>query len=57
MIPIRLKLWQDKLFVLARNITGFASSTLKAKKRELENTLVDIISTGPACSEALINRL
>ncbi|MCP5073617.1 MAG: IS66 family transposase [Rhodobacteraceae bacterium] len=52
MIPIRLKLWLDKVFVLARNITGFASSTLKAKKRALENALADILATNSTCEIA-----
>ena len=49
MVPLRLKLWLDKAFALARNITGFASSTLKAKKRALENTLADILASGTSC--------
>lgn len=52
MVPFRLKLWLDKVFTLARNITGFASSTLKAKKRALENTLADILATSPECEIA-----
>ncbi len=52
MVPLRLKLWLDKVFALARNITSFAASTLKAKKRELENTLADILSSSPACEIA-----
>ena len=45
-VPFRLKLWLDKVFVLARNITGFAASTLKAKKRALENTLAVLAEAG-----------
>ena len=52
MVPFRLKLWLDKVFTLARNITGFAASTLKAKKRALENTLVDILTTSTTCEIA-----
>ena len=52
MVPLRLKLWLDKVFALARNITGFAASTLKAKKRELENVLVDILASGTSCEIA-----
>ena len=51
-VPFRLKLWLDKVFVLARNITGFAASTLKAKKRALENTLADILTTSTTCEIA-----
>tara|TARA_R110002049_G_scaffold308598_1_gene513072 strand:- start:121 stop:1398 length:1278 start_codon:yes stop_codon:yes gene_type:complete len=52
MIPFRLKLWLDKVFALARNITSFAASTLKAKKRALENTLADILMTSSECAIA-----
>lgn len=52
MVPLRLKLWLDKVFALARDITGFAASTLKAKKRALENTLADILMTSSKCEIA-----
>ena len=52
MVPLRLKLWLDKLFVLARNITSFAASTLRTKKRDLENTLADILNSNPTCEIA-----
>ena len=52
MVPLRLKMWLDKVLLLARNVTGFASSTLKAKKRELENVLADILATSPKCEVA-----
>ena len=52
MVPLRLKLWLDKVFALAGNITSFAASTLKAEKRALENTLADILTTKPTCEIA-----
>jgi transposase len=52
MVSLRLKLWLDKVFALARNIPGFAASTLKAKKRQLENTLADILTSGTSCEIA-----
>src|SRR5680860_259346 len=52
MVPLRLKLWLDKVFALARNITSFAASTLKAKKRALENTLAEILATSCDCEIA-----
>ncbi len=52
MVPLRLKLWLDKLFTLARNISRFTTSTLRAKKRELENTLADILISSPTCEIA-----
>jgi transposase len=44
-LPFRLKLWLDKLFVLAHDIESYATSTLKAKKRQLAKTLADILQT------------
>jgi transposase len=52
MVPLRLKLWLDKVFRLARSITGLAASTVKAKRRTLEKTLADILATSPACDIA-----
>lgn len=52
MVPLRLKMWLDKVFALARDITGFAANTLKAKKRALENALADILSASPGCEIA-----
>ena len=52
MVPLRLKLWLDKLFALSRDITSFAIGTLKVKKRELENTLADILASNPTCEIA-----
>ncbi|VAW19898.1 Mobile element protein [hydrothermal vent metagenome] len=52
MVPLRLKLWLDKVFALARNVTSFATSTLKAKKRELEKLLADILAANPTCEIA-----
>ena len=52
MVPLRLKLWLDKVFALARNITEFAASTLKAKKRALENILAEILVSATSCEIA-----
>ena len=52
MVPVRLKLWLDKVFVLARFLQGFAASTVKTKKRRLENTLADILADTPSCEIA-----
>ncbi|MCP4183899.1 MAG: transposase [Hyphomicrobiales bacterium] len=52
MVALRLKLWLDKVFTLACDITGFAASTLKAKKRQLENTLADILASSTSCEIA-----
>lgn len=51
-LPFRLKLWLDRVFASARAIETDAASTLKAKKRQLENTLADILSARPGCELA-----
>jgi len=51
-VPFRLQLWLDRVFALARAIKTYAQSTLKAKKRQLENTLADILLARPACEVA-----
>ena len=50
--PFRLKLWLDKLFALARSIGTYADSTLKVKKRQLDNMLADILLARPTCEVA-----
>jgi transposase len=52
MTPMRLKLWLDKVFVLARSLSSFATSTVKTKRRELENGLADILTATPTCEIA-----
>ena len=52
LVPFRLKLWMNRVFEFARNITAYAESTLKAKTRELENTLADILMTPSECDLA-----
>jgi len=56
MAPLRLKLWLDQVFQLARNIKSFAASTVKTKKRALEKSLADILASkstsGPTCEIA-----
>ncbi|MCP4999024.1 MAG: IS66 family transposase [Hyphomicrobiales bacterium] len=51
-VPFRLKLWLSQVFALARNIGTYAASTCKAKKRQLENTLADILLERPDCEVA-----
>lgn len=48
-LPFRLKLWLDRVFALAREVMTFAASTLKTKKRELEQTLADILQSACVC--------
>lgn len=52
MVPFRLKMWLDSVFALARTVTTFAASTLKIKKRDLENVLADILARNPECEIA-----
>jgi transposase len=52
MVPFRLKMWLDRVFALARTVTTFAASTLKAKKGNLETVLADILARNPECEIA-----
>lgn len=52
MLPMRLKLWLDKVFALARTLASFAVSTVKTKRRQLENSLNDILAARPPCEIA-----
>ena len=51
-VSFRLKLWFDRVFILADNIAGMAQSTLRAKRRELERQIDDILATSTSCSIA-----
>src|SRR6202165_5773659 len=51
-IPFRLKLWFDRVFAFAVDLAGMAQSTLRAKKRELERQIDDILMASPSCSIA-----
>jgi transposase len=50
--PFRLKLWFDRVFSLADEITAIAPSTLKAKRRELERQIDVILQTPTSCMVA-----
>lgn len=52
MVPLRLKLWLDKVFVLARNMTDLAASTVRSKARALKHGLTDILAATPDCEIA-----
>jgi transposase len=51
-LPLRFKLWFDRAFELARNITDFAASTRANKKRALEKQLAGLLTTTTWCSLA-----
>jgi len=52
MLPFQLKLWLDRVFALAREITTYAASTIKRKKRELQCNLAELLSSPSACPVA-----
>ncbi|KMO28763.1 IS66 family transposase [Methylobacterium aquaticum] len=49
LLALRLKLWLDKAFVLARSLTGLAASTLARKRRDLERDLDAILKAPATC--------
>jgi transposase len=50
--PFRFKLWLAAAFDLARDITGFAASTLTRKRRDLEKRLEALLASPTACDLA-----
>ena len=52
LVPVRLKLWFDRVFAFARNLVGMAKSTLRVKRRELERQIDDILNTATLCPVA-----
>jgi transposase len=52
MLPSRLRLWLRRAFGLADGIETFAASTIAAKRRALERSLADILSTPTTCDLA-----
>ena len=48
-LPVRLKLWLQKAFALSHGITEIATSTIAAKRRALERSLADILTTPATC--------
>jgi transposase len=48
-LPFQLKLWLDRVFALAREVTTYAASTIKHKKRELARNLAELVSSPSAC--------
>jgi len=58
-IGLRLKLWIDDLFALARALRSLATSTVKRKRRDLDNRIADIVRTTTDCEEtrAVLNKI
>jgi transposase len=50
-IGLRLKLWIDEVFGLARALANLAASTVKRKRRDLDNRIADIVRTHTNCEE------
>ncbi len=48
-LPFQLKLWMDRVFALAHDVTSYAASTIKRKKRELERNLAELLSAPSNC--------
>ena len=48
-LPMRLKLWLNKAFGLAQDVNRLAPSTIAARRRALERTMGDIITTPTSC--------
>jgi len=51
-LPFRFKLWLGRAFDLAKDITGFAASTLASKKRVLEKQLTALLAAPTGCDLA-----
>jgi transposase len=51
-LPFRLKLWLDRVFALAREVTTYAASTRERRKRALERSLAELVGTPCACPVA-----
>ncbi len=51
-LALRLKLWLDGAFALARTITTSAPSTVTTKRRKLEHSLDDILAAPATCDLA-----
>lgn len=51
-LALRLKLWLDAAFAVARTITTLGSSTINTKHRKLERSLDDILAAPATCDLA-----
>ena len=51
-LALRLKLWLDAAFALARNVTQLAASTVASRRRKLGRSLNDILATPAVCDLA-----
>jgi transposase len=51
-VSFQLYLWFDRVLVLAANLAGMAQSTLRARRRELERQIDNILAAPTSCSIA-----
>jgi transposase len=51
-LALRLRLWLDAAFTLARNVTTLAASTIKTRRCKLERSLDDILAAPATCELA-----
>ena len=58
-IGLRLKLWIDDVFAFARGLNTFAASTIKRKRRRLDDRIGDILRARTGCDEtrAVVNKI
>ena len=53
-LPMRLKLWLQKAFGLAKDIRHLAPSTIAARRRALDRTLGEILAASTSCEFARV---
>ena len=53
-LPMRLKLWLQKAFGLAKDIRHLAPSTIAARRRALDRTLGEILAVSTSCEFAMV---
>ena len=53
-LPMRLKLWLQKAFGLAKDIRHLAPSTIAARRRALDRTLGEILAVSTSCEFARV---
>ncbi len=51
-LALRLKLWLDAAFALARSVTTLAPSTVASRRRKLERSLTDVLAAPAVCDLA-----
>ena len=52
LLPFHLRLWMNRVFALAKDIASYAASSIARKKRELEQTLSELLRRPSPCDTA-----